>query len=195
MKDMPAWKREKEQMTVDDNGNAFCIWRGCRAVENALGHIDVGIRNIAVAGSPELTEWYAEQDAPVRQIFLAEEESITTDIVEELSQKFDFYKHQPYVSLKVMACYWGEPVVESKTALRALFDWYDGLVNKAECPPCFVIFCEPGIIRAQGEAYLRCNKPLHAFKEAFVEWVAAALNPTTERRLEGIHAMIGAQSL
>ena len=195
LKDMPAWKREKEQMTVDDNGNAFCIWRRCRAVENALGHIDVAITNIAEAGSPELTEWYAEQDAPVRQIFLAEEESITTDIVEELSQKFDFYKHQPYVSLKVMACYWGEPVVESKTALRALFDWYDGLVNKAECPPCLVIFCEPGIIRAQGEAYLLCHMPLHAFQEAFVEWVAAALNPTTERRLEGIHAMIGVQGL
>ena len=39
LKDMPAWKREKEQMTVDDNGNAFCIWRGCRAVENALGRL------------------------------------------------------------------------------------------------------------------------------------------------------------
>ena len=110
-----------------------------------------------------------------------------------MSQKFDFYKHQPYVSLKVMACYWGKPLVESKRALRALFDWYDGLVNKAECPPCLVIFCEPGIIRAQGEAYLLCHMPLHAFQEAFVEWVAAALNPTTERRLEGIHAMIGVQ--
>jgi len=110
--------------------------------------------------------------------------------VEELSQKFDFYKHQPYVSLKVMACYWGEPVVESKTALRALFDWYDGLVNKAECPPCLVIFCEPGIIRAQGEAYLRCHMPLRAFKEAFVEWVAAALNPTTERRrVQGLFSL------
>ncbi len=49
---MPGWKREKEQMTVDDNENAFCIWRGCRAVENALGHIDVAITNIAEARSP-----------------------------------------------------------------------------------------------------------------------------------------------
>ena len=50
MQDMPAWKREKEQMTVDDNGKAACIWRGCRGVENALGHIDVAITNIAEGG-------------------------------------------------------------------------------------------------------------------------------------------------
>ena len=174
------------------NGEAWCAWPGCRAVENAMGRIGIAVGNIRSASSEGLTEWYAkEPKVELRREMLQEEDSITSDLCEELTQKFSFYGDQPFSSLKVMAQYFGGTQEQSKQALVHMFEFYESLEDKCHCPRELKVFCEPGIIRDQLASYLNArSKPLHAYNEAFKEWVAAASNIVVERRLEGEHAKI-----
>ena len=170
-----------------------CPWRGRRIVEIVMGRPQQVVTSIVNTTSSEFTEMLAAVSEEERGEFLVATDQFVLALTEEWSAKFRFCTDYPLKFLRVMSCYFGGTMAASRTAFEESLAWYDGLPNKAVCPPCLAMFLNPGNYpMVHVEEYIKAEgKPLHHYWVLFEELVVAAVLMCSERRLEGQHSIIG----
>ena len=189
----PSRKRRRTFAEASEH----CWWRGRRAVEWALGHVDVVTSHVRDARSTQFTKALAELRAHelVSEV-LQHEQTLKATLSDLMANKQSHWKLLPYRFLGIFGhslnlC----SLQRSQEVCRGCFDEVaaqvacDGGRSLHRVIQRLFVGSE-NEIRTQLLAFMAGDRPLRYYTAAYLEVRSYAMIPVVSRIVEGVHALV-----